>query len=494
MKIIIYILLYMSSTVQLNQDIASNLSGVNLKWVNTNLAAIREVSLIYFKNSSDADIASIDVPSGLLKYNLSSGFTSGQSYSFQLQVVDINGLMAFSNTLVLSTPWFLAAPVISSVTGQDSALVVQLAPTTNIISASDTTVEFILKRDDNYVFWIIQPYASSGQYFLSSSDNPSLTNNVSYRIGCMFQPTAYTGSTRYSAPSVMSASVSATPSNIPNIPGNVSVSSVGSSTLDVAATWTRPSDFAEWSSNFTVTLALSSSAGTLSKVFNNQDVTTYTWTNVDRGWPYAASVTYSNSFGIGPTATSAYVIPTSIPDAPLIISAADGDTKCSVSWQAPTFTGQSSIMSYKIFRNGAQVGSTAPAVTSFIDPGLMNGYTYDYQITAVNSIGPSVTSGSLRSIPFGLMSIVSVVASGKTLTTTLNPNGRPVVGLMMIALDNDPDALDGDFVVTIPQQQISQVTTQNISVIKTFSTFNSDIKFYCSIAHNETGSVFVKSS
>ena len=192
----------------LTQDLASSLSGVNLKWALAGLATIKELSLIYFKNSSDADIVSMDLTSSLVKSNLSpSSFVSGQSYSFQLQVVDVNDIMVFSNTLVLTAPWSLVAPVISSVTGNDQALSIQLAATANVLSSTDTTIEFVLKREDNVVFWIIKPYSSSGLYVLSNADDARLTNNVSYRAACMFQPNAT--NTRYSSPSPVSGSVTA---------------------------------------------------------------------------------------------------------------------------------------------------------------------------------------------------------------------------------------------------------------------------------------------
>lgn len=53
---------------------------------------------------------------------------------------------------------------------------------------------------------------------------------------------------------------------------------------------------------------------------------------------------------------------------------------------------------------------------------------------------------------------------------------------------------DSEFVAVIPQQQISQVTAANVTVIKTFSDFSSNIDFYCAIAHNATNSVFYKSA
>ena len=112
-----------------------------------------------------------------------------------------------------------------------------------------------------------------------------------------------------------------------------------------------------------------------------------------------------------------------------------------------------------------------------------------------SSVGESARSASLTASPFGQMSIVSVVASGKQLTATLNPNGRPIQSVVFVALDQDPNNLaDSDFVIVIPQQQISQVTTANVSVIKNFTDFTSDIDFFACITHNATNSAFYKSA
>jgi hypothetical protein len=78
-----------------------------------------------------------------------------------------------------------------------------------------------------------------------------------------------------------------------------------------------------------------------------------------------------------------------------------------------------------------------------------------------------------------------VVVSGKTLTAT---------NAMFIALDGSPnDLVDGEFIAEFIQQQITPSATQNITVVKTFSQFTSDVTFYCAIAHNSVGSAFLKS-
>ena len=125
----------------------------------------------------------------------------------------------------------------------------------------------------------------------------------------------------------------------------------------------------------------------------------------------------------------------------------------------------------------------------------MNGYTYAFKVSAVNSAGESTQSDQQSISPYGQMSIVSVVASGKSLTATFNPNGRPIQSVVLVALDQDPNNMaDSDFVVPIPQQQISQVATGNVTVVKNFTDFSSNIDFYCCIVHNEVNSAFYKSA
>jgi hypothetical protein len=163
-------------------------------------------------------------------------------------------------------------------------------------------------------------------------------------------------------------------------------------------------------------------------------------------------------------------------------------------WSAPSFDGQTAITGYKIYKDGALYTTVGASTYTCTVTGLQNGFSYAFQVYAVNSVGTSVSSNSLAAIPYGQMSIVSVVSSGKTLTATINPNGRAVDRVVFIALVGNPnDTVDGEFVAEFTQQQITQSATQNITVVKTFSQFSSDITFYCAIAHNPVGSAFLKS-
>lgn len=385
----------MSSSVLLSQDSNSSLSGVNLKWAYTALGAIDEISLIYFKNASDADIVSKELPSGVLKHNIASGFESGQSYSFQLQVTDVTGLVVYSNALVLTAPYALVAPVIASFVGVDAGLNIQLQASANSLTSSSATVEFVLKRADNTVFWIVKPFASSGAYSLSSADSALLLNNQSYRVACMFQPSA--DNTLYSAPSGMSNSITATPSNVPNIPGSVTVSSTGTTTMNLRVDWTRPSDYTEWSqSEFTVEIKYLSSIGDEGSHTSLYDSSpTYTFTNLPAGVTYTAQVRYVNAFGAGPWQSAAgYILLTHRPDAPVLDSVVPSDQSAVLSWTAPAFSGQSSITGYIIYRNANVLADNVTGLT-YTDLTVSNGVSYSYVVYAKNAIGSSVGSNAI---------------------------------------------------------------------------------------------------
>lgn len=241
---------------------------------------------------------------------------------------------------------------------------------------------------------------------------------------------------------------------------------------------------------------MSSVGITYQNILTNQDVVQFTWSNLDAGATYTASVQYQNSFGDGPVleSTSGGIYPTSRPDAPALLSAPDGNQQSIVTWSAPSYFGQSPITGYQLFKDGALYASVGASTYSYTVTGLQNGFSYEFYVIAVNAIGASLPSGSLSAVPYGQMAIVSVVASGKTLTATINPNGRAVDRVVFIALDGNPDdSVDGEFIADITQQQISQVATQNITVVKTFSQFSSDVSFYCAIAHNAVNSAFLKS-
>jgi hypothetical protein len=482
------------SSITLSQDTLTSVPGVNLKWAYVAMGTVSEICLIYFENASDANIVSLDIASGATKANIPLGaLQSGSAYSFQVQVTDISDNVFYSNTFVMNAPYLLSAPVIASFVGVDAGLNLQLESTSNQLSSADF-VDFILKRADNVAFHIYKSFTASGSYQLRSADNGLLVNNQSYRVACKFD--AYTKAL-YTAPSAASNSITCVPTNQPNAPGSVSISSVGYTTLDAKVIWTRPSDFAEWSaSGFSIVVKLTSSLGVDQLMTLNTDVLQYTWVNQARGVNYTASVQYVNSYGPGPFVDApSFATLKCYPDPPTMVSVVSGDGQALVTWAAPSFTGQTAITAYTMYMNTTPIVTVNASTFSFNTTGLTNGTSYAFTARAVNSVGGSYDSNSISTSTSGQMSIVSVVASGKTLTAVISPNGRPIMSVMFLALDQDPaQSVDSGFIVEIPQNQIDQAVSGNITVSKTFSGFSSDINWYACIAHNDVNSAYVKSS
>lgn len=89
-------------------------------------------------------------------------------------------------------------------------------------------------------------------------------------------------------------------------------------------------------------------------------------------------------------------VPTqTVPSAPSIPRAEPGDNTVSLTWQAPSNDGGSSIQSYQIYRatTGTPTLLATAATLSFTDGTAMNGVTYRYAVSAVNASGESPLSG-----------------------------------------------------------------------------------------------------
>ena len=110
------------------------------------------------------------------------------------------------------------------------------------------------------------------------------------------------------------------------------------------------------------------------------------------------SVVVSNAVGPAVTSTSASLTVIDLPAAPVGLTVLASNSLVRLSWSAvPGATG------YKVQRsttNGGPytlVGTTA--ATSYNDPAVINGFTYYYVVTAVNSAGESLPSGQVLAIP-----------------------------------------------------------------------------------------------
>jgi hypothetical protein len=238
--------------------------------------------------------------------------------------------------------------VIQSFVGLDGSVDLVVQNQGNSLTNANS-VEFVLKKSVNSLFWIIKPYASNAQYNLSSEDNALLTNNQSYRVACMFQPAA--NNALYESPTDMSNSTTVMPTNLPNMAGNISVQTVGTTSPALKVTGTRPNDFEEWSDNFSISLRLYNFVADVhTPVTFNSDLLEYTFTGLSINVPYQVYVKYVNQFGDGVENSSDSIVPTTVPDAPVLTVIDEGDEQLILNWSAPSNNGGSAITGYLLYK------------------------------------------------------------------------------------------------------------------------------------------------
>ena len=103
----------------------------------------------------------------------------------------------------------------------------------------------------------------------------------------------------------------------------------------------------------------------------------------------------------------------SVPATPTNLVATAGNGQVALNW-----TGSSGATSYNIYRSttsgneGSTPYKTGITTTSFTDTGLTNGTTYYYQVTAVDSDGPSSKSSEVFATPAQLQLVTAIDAGG----------------------------------------------------------------------------------
>ncbi len=130
--------------------------------------------------------------------------------------------------------------------------------------------------------------------------------------------------------------------------------------------------------------------------------------------------------------TCAKLLPVSlptVPDAPTDLGIVTGDQQAILTWEAPLFDGNSTITKYQVSAMPDPRTESADDVfdetvdTSFTFDSLVNGITYKFQVTAVNDVGPGISSEIITGTPLGI-SLPPI-----TLTTypTSDPTGKTVL-------------------------------------------------------------------
>lgn len=122
-----------------------------------------------------------------------------------------------------------------------------------------------------------------------------------------------------------------------------------------------------------------------------------------------------------------------LPSSPRNVTATPGNAQVVLSWAAPIDNGSGVLTNYNVYRSNAVGGPysliASPAGPSFTDDSLVNGHSYWYEVSAVNTIGEGVFTSPTSSVPF------TVPGSPTGLVT--------VAGDMQITLNWTSPAFDG---------------------------------------------------
>jgi N,N-dimethylformamidase beta subunit-like, C-terminal/Domain of unknown function (DUF4082)/Fibronectin type III domain/Bacterial Ig domain len=189
----------------------------------------------------------------------------------------------------------------------------------------------------------------------------------------------------------------------PTPPGAISNLSATAGHLSAAVTWSAPPSGGVTS--YTVTPYLGSTAQTPVTVTGSPAPTTATITGLTAGASYTFTVQASNAQGSGPvSANSNAVTPTAptAPAAPTNVMATPASSQALVTWTPPANNG-SPLTGYTVT---PYLGSTAdtpvqvssPTANSVVVPGLTNGTSYTFTVSATNGIGTGPASDASTGI------------------------------------------------------------------------------------------------
>lgn len=225
-----------------------------------------------------------------------------------------------------------------------------------------------------------QACTSSGS---TSCEVTGLTNGVAYTFTATATNVIGTGA-------VSAASAAVVPLSVPGTPTAVTaVAAAGSATVS----WLAPADSGGTPiTGYTVVASPGAAACTTTGL-------TCVVGGLTNGTRYTFLVTTANVVGSSSAATSAAVVPATVPGAPAAPTAVRGDSRLQVSWRSPADTGGSAITTYTAVATpgGAQCATAAQtcAIT-----GLVNGRSYTVTVTATSAAGTGAPSAaSARVIP-----------------------------------------------------------------------------------------------
>jgi hypothetical protein len=104
----------------------------------------------------------------------------------------------------------------------------------------------------------------------------------------------------------------------------------------------------------------------------------------------------------GKTTIQDFILKT-VPDSPQGLQASAGDGVVNLSWNPPSYDGGSPVTKYNIYRGDSSANLTlltSVSVTAYSDTDVINGNTYYYAVSAMNSVGEGKRTDAVSARPF----------------------------------------------------------------------------------------------
>ena len=179
--------------------------------------------------------------------------------------------------------------------------------------------------------------------------------------------------------------------------------------------------------------------------------------NLHNGDLYTFTVTAHNFFGTGvPSVPSNAVIPGTVPDPPVNVSATAGNTDAVVTFSPPGSNGGVHIRDYTVTatdhtdssRGGQTVTRTSSPITVH---GLTNNDVYTFTVTARNFYGKSkpsapsnaVIPGTVPDPPTNVSATAGNHSAAVTFTPPVNDGGPPITSYTVLATDHTDSSRGG---------------------------------------------------
>ncbi len=185
----------------------------------------------------------------------------------------------------------------------------------------------------------------------------------------------------------------------PNSPKGLSATP-GDTIINLA--WSVPtSDHGSPVTNYLIYRNSTPSAKTLLATIGNY--LNYTDRGLTNGQAYYYQVTALNAAGESARSNEASATPTALPTPPQDLMAAPGDAQITLSWTPPSSDGGKPITNYTLYRGTVSGGETLLTrlgnVLTYLDLSLINGQTYYYKVSAVNTKGEGPLSNEASATP-----------------------------------------------------------------------------------------------